>query len=265
MMAFFLPLFFVSCATQDQVKSLAARVNRIEYRIYQVDKNTGKKINSNIKSLRQNLADMRADMDSIRHEIGSLRGYSEENRMMLKRIVGSDLSKIDQMKQELEQISQRVSRIEAQIKQVQDYLNLTEETSPRPIKSQKKPSPKTKEDVYSSAFSLYKKGRYEEAILGFKNFLKKYHRSKLSDNAYFWIGECYMGLKRYEKAILAYHEVIKRYPKGNKVPSAMLRQAQAFQKIGDKTSAKLILKRLIKKFPKSNEAKIARKILRKMK
>ena len=73
-----------------------------------------------------------------------------------------------------------------------------------------------------------------------------------------------MGLNKYEKAILAYYEVIKKYRKGNKVPSAMLRLAQAFLKIKDKTSAKVILRRLIKKFPRSTEAKVARRLLKRI-
>lgn len=210
------------------------------------------------------MADIKADMDSVRGEISSLRGYSEENRMMLKRIVESDLSKIDQINQQLTQLSQRISKLEGQIRQIEDYLGLTEKSTSKTTRPKKVLPPKSKKELYNFCFSLYKKGRYEEAILNFKNFLRKYPKSKFSDNAWFWIGECYMGLKRHEKAILAYHEVIKRYPKGNKVPPAMLRQAQAFQKIGDKTSAKVILKRLIRKFPRSGEAKIAKRILRKM-
>ena len=114
------------------------------------------------------------------------------------------------------------------------------------------------EELYNSALTAYKGGNYEKAITGFEGFLKKYHRSKLADNAQFWIGECYMSLNRYEQAILAYQNVLKKYPKGNKVPNAMLRQAIAFQQIKDKMSYKVILERIIKKYPRSNEAKIAR-------
>ena len=253
----FLPLV-LSCATQTQVDTLNTRIDRLEARLYSLRKeirNELKKTNKNVKSLRNNTADISADLDSIREEISEIRGKTEENRAIIKRIVESDLEKIDQREQQLNQISQTISKLEGQLKQIQDYLGLTE---------QEKIASTKKEDLYSSAYSLYKDGRYEEAILKFKDFLKKYPNSNLSDNAWFWIGESYMGLKRYEKAILAYHEVIKKHPKGNKVPASMLRQAQAFLKIKDKTSAKVILKRLIRKFPRSSEAKIARKLLRKI-
>ncbi len=261
--ALFLPLFF-SCATQTQVNTLSTKIDQLESRLYRVERNinkeVNKKIDSNVLSLRKDIADIKADIDSVREDINSVRGKTEENRAIIKKIVESDLSKIDQLNQQLEQISQRLSKLEGQIKQIQDYLGLTEQI---PTKKEAKKTSQ-KEDFYSRAYSLYKQGRYKEAILAFKAFLKKYPKSNLSDNAWFWIGECYMGLNKYEKAILAYYEVIKKYRKGNKVPSAMLRLAQAFLKIKDKTSAKVILRRLIKKFPRSTEAKVARRLLKRI-
>ena len=119
--------------------------------------------------------------------------------------------------------------------------------------------------LYDINMDIYRKEKYEEAIVGFKNFLKKYPTSTLADNAAFWIGESYMSLKQYEQAILAFQKVIKTYPRGNKVPNATLRQALAFYELNDKTSAKLLLRKLIKNYPKSNEAKIAGSKLKTMK
>mgnify|MGYP001050761673 CR=1 FL=1 len=130
------------------------------------------------------------------------------------------------------------------------------------VKPEPKPSaavePKTKEtESYDKSIALYRDGKYEEAIEGFKTFLKTYPKSDRADNAHFWIGESHMAVKQYEQAILAYQEVIKKYPKGNKVPSALLRQAFAFLEIKDQTSAKLLLNRVVKNYPGSSEAKIA--------
>jgi tol-pal system protein YbgF len=120
-------------------------------------------------------------------------------------------------------------------------------------------------DLYDTSMASFKEGKYEDAMQGFETLLKKYPNSDRADNAQFWIGECYMGIKQYEKAILAYQEVIKKYPKGNKVPSAMLRQAIAFLEIKDKTSTRLLLKKIINKYPDSSEAQIAKKKLQALK
>ena len=118
--------------------------------------------------------------------------------------------------------------------------------------------------LYALALKLHRDGKYEEAIEGFKNFLKKFPKSDLADNAQFWTGKSYMALKQYEQAILAYQDVIKKYPKGNKILDAMLLQAQAFYEIKDKETSKTLLKRIIKRYPKSREAKIAKERLEEM-
>lgn len=256
----FLPLLF-SCATQQQVNSLGTRINQLETRVYslegeirkekEINKSLDKKINKDIEDLRSHIADIRADLDSVKEDLNSVRGNTEENKRIIKELVESEFTKVDQINQQLNQISERLSKLEGQVKQIWDYLGLEEVIKKKKLTS-----------LYSNAYSLYKQGKYKAAIAGFKSFIKRYPKSKLSDNAWFWIGECYMSLKEYEKAILAYYNVIKKYPKGNKVPSSMLRLAQAFLKTGDKTSAKVILRRLIKKYPRSKEARIGKRLLK---
>ncbi len=90
------------------------------------------------------------------------------------------------------------------------------------------------------------------------HFLKQYPNTEFSDNAQFWIGECYYFEKKYEKAIIEYDKVIKNFPEGNKVPYALLKQGLSFLQLGDKASAKLLLQQVIKDFPNTSQARIAR-------
>jgi tol-pal system protein YbgF len=92
--------------------------------------------------------------------------------------------------------------------------------------------------------------------------LEVYPKSKYSENAHYWLGECYFAEKKYEEAILEFDEVIKKYPKGNKVPDALYRQGIAFLEMKDAVNAKLILKEVVKRFPKSEQANRARKKLK---
>ena len=115
-----------------------------------------------------------------------------------------------------------------------------------------------KEAVYAAAFDEFKEGKYEKARADFQNFLKQYPDTEYSDNAQYWIGECYYFEKNYEKAILEYDKVAKNYPDGDKVPYAMLKQGLSFLNLGDKTGARLLLQQVIKTYPNTNQAKIAR-------
>ena len=115
-----------------------------------------------------------------------------------------------------------------------------------------------KESSYAAAYGLFKEGKYEKSRESFENFHKQFPNTELSDNAQFWVGECYYFEKKYEKAIVEYDKVTKNFPEGNKVPYALLRQGLSFLKLGDKVSAKLLLQRVANDFPNTNQSRIAR-------
>jgi tol-pal system protein YbgF len=96
----------------------------------------------------------------------------------------------------------------------------------------------------------------------FTRFVKDYPKEGLTPNSYFWIGETYFSEKKYEDAILAYEDYLKKYPNHEKVKGAMLKQGYSFLELGDKKTGKVILETLIEKYPKSNEAELARKRLK---
>ena len=258
-----------SCVTEDKFLYLSKRIDAIEAK-------TDKELASN----RGRLATSGAEMDQLKEEIRSLNGRLDENSHLLKRAIERETLEGDGVSE----LQERITRLELRVDRISTYLGLeamiqpsakATPTSPSATPQDQKPAtiaqpePDVKippdQKLYDVNMDIYRKEKYEEAIVGFKNFLRKYPDSKLADNAAFWIGESYMGLKQYEQAILAFQKVIKKYPRGNKVPNAILRQALAFYELNDKTSAKLLLRKLIKKYPKSNEAKIARSKLKTIK
>lgn len=267
-------LFFSACATEDKFLYLSKRIDAIEAK-------TGKELTSNSERMATNSA----EMDRLKEEMRFLNGRLDENSHLLKRSIERDTAGGDALGEGVSELRERVVRLELRVDRISSYLGLEPMTPPTekdtsaapvavpqvrsPAKPPAQPTPEVKipsdQKLYDVNMDLYRKEKYEEAIVGFKNFLRKYPKSKLADNAAFWIGESYMALKQYEQAILAFQKVMKKYPRGNKVPNALLRQALAFYELNDKTSAKLLFKKLIKKYPKSNEAKIARSKLKTMK
>jgi len=176
---------------------------------------------------------LRTDIDEVQEQVKRLNGRIEENERILKRAVERDLGDQDSMRANVGTMSERVETLEGMVEQHHRYLNLPPvQQKPGPSggaafaggEPEPKPSArgrtKTKEtESYDKSIALYRDGKYEEAIEGFRTFLKTYPKSDRGDNAHFWIGESYMAVKQYEQAILAYQEVIKKYPKGNKVPT----------------------------------------------
>ena len=184
-------------------------------------------------------------MDEIRTELQTLQGRVDENQhTILKNIEG---------------IENRIVKLEKSKREVLALKSdLLPTTSSVPETVSLYP-----EEMYSEAYRIYKEGRYAEAREAFLKFLHKFPQTEFSDNAQFWIGECYYKEKNYEKAILAYEEVIQKYPQGNKIPDALLKEALCFRAIGDKTSSNIIFQRVIEKYPESLQAEIARKELNK--
>jgi tol-pal system protein YbgF len=257
----------------DQVVALNSRVNKIEE---SMGTKLSTELDSKLNSIRSNQAELGADFDSVKEELQRLSGRVDDNKRLIKHTVERDTTGEDTIKGSLSEISDRLSQLEIQMKEVQAYLGLKTTGDLRepyvkkaPLEAKKAPKQppvvavekepvSSEEQLYATTLATFKKTEYDQALIGFKRFIQDYPKSDLADNAQFWIGECYMGLEQYEQAILAYQEVIKRYPKGNKVPNAMLRQALAFYEIKDKISSRLLLKKIIKEYPNSSEAKIAK-------
>jgi len=254
----------------DQVIALNKRVKSLE-----------DTMDTRLGPMRSSQAGFQSDLDQMQGEIRRLSGRLEENEHLLKRAVERDLSDQDSMKAAVSRLSDKMATLEAMVEQQHRYLGL-EPPAPKPKEAEAqapavaaKEEPKAKPgpapaqqpavskeaDLYEKSLALYREGKYEQAVDGFKELLRTYPKSDRADNAQFWIGEAHMALKQYEQAILAYQEVIKKYPKGNKAANATLRQAMAFLEINDKTSAKLLLSKVVKTYPGSNEAKIAQKKL----
>jgi tol-pal system protein YbgF len=266
---FFL-LFFSSCVTtkedvlflNNQIVALNAKVNKMD-----------SKISGDLDAIRENQAESVAETDKIKAEIQDMSGRVADNRELVRRAVERDTTEQDAMKATVHDLNRRIAELETKVTQIYEYLGLEgtawvpQQDALKPPLTVKEPAKQLpvieKKDVlsdkefYDKTLTIYKEGKYEEAVTGFKDFIKKYPKSDLADNAQFWIGESHMALKQYEQAILAYQGVIKKYPKGNKVPNAMLRQALAFYEIKDTKSSRILLKRIIKNYPGSNEAKIA--------
>ncbi|NVM57809.1 MAG: tol-pal system protein YbgF [Desulfobacterales bacterium] len=114
---------------------------------------------------------------------------------------------------------------------------------------------------YDKAYTVYTQHRYDEALALFKNFLKRYPKHDLADNAQYWLGEIYYDMEDYPNAILAFKEVVTRYAEENKAPDALLKIGYAYVALDDPVNARIFLKRVIKNYPFSDaEAKARAKL-----
>lgn len=105
-----------------------------------------------------------------------------------------------------------------------------------------------------------------QAIQEFDAFLAQYpDTSRLSANAYFWKGKCYLNLSQYENAIQTFEGLRTKFPSEDKVPFAMQNQAVAHNALGQTSEAVALLEQVISKYPASPVAEQAKIDLQKLK
>lgn len=228
-----------------------------------------------LDSIRAGLADTSANVDQMRRETNALKEKMEEVRYQLDRQIGRSTKEGDQRIKDLEA---KVGKVGEELKAQAGLLKAREdeiralregmqakaaETASVGVAAEKAAgeSEAAKKD-YDEAWRLVERKDFRAAIPRFRVFLKKYPNSDFADNAQYWLGECYYGLKEYDQAILEFDAVRRKYPKSDKVPAALLKQGFAFAELGDKVDARLILQELVDRFPQSEEAGRAKQRLK---
>jgi tol-pal system protein YbgF len=112
---------------------------------------------------------------------------------------------------------------------------------------------------YDKALSLYHKGEYARAGESFDSFLRSSPGSALTPNALYWQGECLYSLGRYDDAIMLFKDVAARYPRHDKAAASLLKAGYSYERLKDMENAHFYWQILIDDFPASSPAALARK------
>lgn len=189
-------IFFIAgCATTQDLRALRSELNqkmdeKMDAKMAVVDSELTA-LKKNVKSLeaiRSGQASAVADITDLRENLQQLRGQVET----LKKDFTSNTKKEDQ----------RFDNILLKINFIENFLEIGNKNnlSEVPDKSSKSTTGSVTKDVakkqdkekaYSAAYQIFKEGNYDKARTEFQNFLATYPDSEYSDNAQFWVGECY--------------------------------------------------------------------------
>ncbi len=116
---------------------------------------------------------------------------------------------------------------------------------------------------YDEAIRLYNLRQLNQAKDRLIEFIKKYPRTPLTDNAYLWLGVVYRDLGELNKAEAVWLTLVERCQKKemvdcNKAPSALLQLARLYEQRGDNQKAKDYYESILRDYPLSEEASTAR-------
>lgn len=218
------------------IDSMSVRVMRVEQTLQRHDQELAKlradlltdleRVEGRLDQLDARLADMGDRIDRISRRVGAGRGDITPVKMESVPGIGPDTAK-------------------------SDTTEFTADTAGLAA-----------EKLYNTAYLDFTRGKYDVAISGFRRYLASFAPSDNSDNAQYWIGECFYSLGKLDSAEAGFRQVVVGFPDGNKVPAAEYKLALVYLAQGRNPEAANQLRRVMKEYPGTNEAKLARDRLR---
>ncbi len=239
----------------SQLTSLTSRIEKQETQLESAE-----------EKARQSLTIATEKYAAVNYELAQIKERFLQNQGRLDEFnsLGMDASS----QKDLNRLDEAISRNYERLIRLEKYMGFeptvgeTPQDKAKPEKTISAIQPQTQDSLYNDAKALFDKGDFENARIGFENFINKYPDSNKADNARFWIADSYYAEKWYEKAILEYQKVLESYPDSNKASAARLKQGYAFAQLGETANARLILNELIKRHPESKEAGYAQEKLK---
>ena len=194
--------------------------------------------------------------------------------------IGCGSSKTEIKKEAPEDVSELRARIDDLNNRIYVLAEQVESLKSKPVASTAAPASKKREKIektekiepvvdiknsyaaqekeYSPAYELFKSGQYAKALIAFSTFADKYPASSLTDNAIYWMGECYLQQKEYALAIEEYSKILKKFPKESKAPYAMYKISLCYKMLGEKKDSDIYLQELISRYPNSEAVQEAK-------
>ncbi len=258
----FLAVFFISCASQSdkmqaeyfkdfqtQVLSLSQRVELLEAKLKK-DLTTGNLVYEKLEKLDERVLEIEKSVDKIKkHPL-----FESLDSVKLTPVPSTTVITIKpESVTKTEEAEKPVSEKKEQDKKAEEVVEKKEVVSVVPVPEPKKADTPAVE-LYNKGYEMYNAGKFPQAISIFREFLQKYSKDALADNAQYWIAESYYAQKMFDKAINEFKKV-ESYHDRNKVPDAYLKIVYAYREMGKKKEADKWKEMLIKKFKDSEAAK----------
>ena len=266
---FILLIFLIGCVSTDHSKKITYSPSPPIKQIYIRNENT-KKINElklKVAQLETEIENIKKQIDKINKKMDKLIAPDSSINEDTKTLI---LSKISELSAKQENYLMYLSNINKELSDIKEKISSKNEKRKIHkkiplLKKKKVKKTNNEENFYTKCFMLYKEKKFDNSISCFEDFVKKYKKSRLLSNAYFWIGENYFKKGDFLKAIDNYDIVLTKFPKSKKVPSALLKEGLAFYYMKDKEGSKIFLQKVINEYPTSPQAYYAKRFIEKFK
>jgi len=193
----------------------------------------------------------------------------------LKALLASQARRLADLEALQAELSGKVALLNDRIRALEDRLQASLSSPPaRPARGRGRPAPPSPsatdrqsdaasgvKTLYQAALRDFEARRLESALKTFSGVLAIAPKDDLADNAQYWIGECYYGLRNYTQAIKEFQKVF-TYSDTEKDDDAQFKIARCYIDLGDEDRAVIELKRLTLDYPESEYIRRAEGLLR---
>lgn len=169
---------------------------------------------------------------------------------------------LESLNTQLESSQQRMSTLSQKMDDLQADLGRRMNVLSGQVTGTSAPAGSNPGDLYRLAYNDYQAGKFDLALVGFRNFLTQFPKSELAPQAQFYMGECEYARKNWSEAVQEYDQVLGRYPKSDFAPKALFKKGNALQQAGENQQARETFKSLVKEYPRHELAKSARDLLK---
>jgi tol-pal system protein YbgF len=190
-------------------------------------------------------------LEALRADLATLRGQVE--------VTANNLDQSQKRQKDFYiDLDTRLRKIETGFGDLTQKLALNSAAS-QPLAAPVDPAQETRD--YEAAVNALRAGKYVDASVAFRQFIKSWPKSSFLPGANYWAASALFQARDAQTASDYYSKVITTWPDDVLVPDAMLGLANCQQELGDAPQARKTLLALVSKYPKSDAAKTAKQRL----
>lgn len=192
----------------------------------------------------QSLLDMLARIDALQQENRELRGELEEQTHLV--------NELKQQQNDLyRDLDRRLSDME------RGAATPAAPASQTAAPAVDAPVTAAEREAYQQAFDLLRELRYEQAVDGFRAYLKSYPAGRYAASAQYWLAESFYARRDFANAITEYLALHSRFPTSTKTPEALLKIGYSYSVLNKKEESRKAFEELVRLYPQSPEAQQA--------
>jgi tol-pal system protein YbgF len=220
-----------------------------------------------IAALQGQIADLQRTAEDSQREIKRLGDTLIEQSAFLRKTLQDRRVQDDALQTAIKEFGERVAELEQRLQQPAPAASAAPSpdgrgTAPGPLTAVPTPAPPPPpRELYSQAYADYARGNYDLAIQEYREYIRNYPNTDLSDNAQYWIGECYFSKGRYNEAVAAWDDLMRDYPASDKLPDARYKKGVTLERLGRRREALVEYRNVVERYPNSEAGRKARERL----